>query len=79
MSTYAELLARKAAYLVAESKALESQEYSVGQGGTARRSRRAELDSVRDEIRQLDAQLARHPDNPAGARPAIRFGRLTPR
>lgn len=57
--TLAELIARRATYLAAEAKILESQEYQVGQGSTARRSRRADLDVVRGEITQLTAQIDR--------------------
>lgn len=65
MATYAELQARLAAYLVAEGKALESQEYVVGQGNTARRNRRADLEQIRAGITDVTGQLAIHPDNPA--------------
>jgi predicted PhzF superfamily epimerase YddE/YHI9 len=65
MATYAELQARLAAYLAAEGKALESQEYVVGQGNTARRNRRADLEQIRAGITDVTAQLAIHPDNPA--------------
>ena len=57
---------RLASYLAAEAKILESQEYTVGQGGTARRNRRADLDqvqagikTVRAEIEQLQAAAGR--------------------
>lgn len=63
--TYAEIQDRLSRYLAAESKILQSQEYTSGQGGAALRSRRAELADVRDEIGKLQAQLAAHPDNPA--------------
>ena len=33
-------------YLAAEARILQSQEYAVGQGGTARRNRRADLEQV---------------------------------
>ncbi len=79
MSTYTELLGRKANYLAAESKALKAQEYAMGQGSTARRLANANLAEIRDGLKYLDTQIARHPDNPAGARPAIRFSRLIPR
>lgn len=64
MSTYTELLDRKASYLAAESKALKAQEYAMGQGGTARRLANANLAEIRDGIKYLDMQLADHPDNP---------------
>ena len=68
--TYAELVTRLGQYLAAEAKVLQSQEYTVGQGGSARRSRRADLAEVRAEIASLNAQIAAAPDNPAnrGAR-----------
>lgn len=67
---YADLVSRLANYLQAEQNILKSQEYAVGQGGTARRNRRADLSDVRDEISKLQAQISAHPDNPAnrGAR-----------
>lgn len=59
MSTLADLQQRRAAYVEAELKILKSQEYQVGQGQTARRTRRADLETVRDAIKDLDAQIAR--------------------
>lgn len=53
-------------YLAAEARILQSQEYTVGQGGTARRNRRADLEqvqagikAVRAEIEQLQATASR--------------------
>jgi hypothetical protein len=68
--TYAQLIARLAQYLEAETKILKSQEYTVGQGGGARRNRRADLAEVRAEIEVINAKIAAAPDNPAntGAR-----------
>lgn len=51
--------ARLAAYLAAEASILQSQEYMVGNGGTARRNRRAELESVQVGIRECEADIAR--------------------
>lgn len=70
MATFTELTTRLAEYRAAESKILLSQEYQVGQGGTARRNRRADLSEVRAEIASLEAKIAAAPDNPAnrGAR-----------
>lgn len=48
---------RLANYLTAEAKILESQEYSVGQGGTARRNRRAELEQVQAGIKAARAEI----------------------
>lgn len=68
--TYAQLITRLAEYMAAESKVLQSQEYTVGQGGGARRNRRADLADIRAEIASINAQIAAAPDNPAnvGAR-----------
>ena len=63
--TFEELQARLTSYLDAEQRILQSQEYTIGQGGTARRNRRADLAEVRAEITQLSAQMAAHPQNPA--------------
>lgn len=62
--TLAELLSRKADYLAAEAKALQAQEYVVGQGATGRRLTRADLGEIRAAIKELDRQIAEHPDNP---------------
>jgi hypothetical protein len=62
---FAQLQTRLTAYLDAEVKILQSQEYTVGQGGSARKNRRADLEQVRAEIAQLNNQIASHPDNPA--------------
>lgn len=58
MSTLEELQARRAAYVAAELKALQSQEYAVGQGMNARRNRRADLAEIRAAIKQLDDEIA---------------------
>lgn len=65
--TLAQLQSRLVAYLDAENRILQSQEYTVGQGGTARRNRRADLAEVRAEIASLNTQIAAHPDNAARA------------
>lgn len=65
--TYVELQTRLTSYLEAEQKILQSQEYAVGQGGTARKNRRADLSEVRAEISNLSNQIAVHPQNPANA------------
>jgi hypothetical protein len=64
---YAELVARLANYLAAEQKILQSQEYVIGQGSTARRLRRADLSEVRDEIKSLQLQIEKALDNPANS------------
>ncbi|MNV69142.1 hypothetical protein D3C71_1620370 [compost metagenome] len=49
---------RLANYLTAEARILESQEYTVGQGGTARRNRRADLEQVQAGIKTTQAEIA---------------------
>lgn len=46
-------------YLDAEARILQSQEYTVGQGGTARRNRRADLEQVRAGIKECRDDIAR--------------------
>lgn len=53
-----QLQARLDAYVAAELKILQGQEYQIGQGATARRLRRADLSEVRAEIKSLLAQIA---------------------
>ena len=65
MQTLDQLKARLTSYLEAEQRILQSQEYVVGQGGTQRRNRRAELSEVRAQIDTLNTQIANHPDNAA--------------
>ena len=50
---------RLADYIASEKRILESQEYAVGQGGTARRNRRADLDAVQTGIRECNAEIAK--------------------
>ena len=57
MPTLLELQTRRAAYVAAELKILSSQEYTVGQGGNARRNRRADLVDVQAAIKDLDTQI----------------------
>ena len=75
--TLVHLQARLTSYLDAEQRILQSQEYTVGQGGTARRNRRADLAEVRDEITRLNVQITAHPDNTA-ARAVRRVRYLRP-
>ena len=75
--TLVQLQTRLTSYLDAEQRILQSQEYTVGQGGTARRNRRADLEQVRAEITQLNVQIAAHPDN-AAARAVRRVRYLRP-
>lgn len=58
MADLVELQSRRAAYVAAELKILQSQEYQNGQGGNHRRNRRAELEQVVAAIKDLDAQIA---------------------
>lgn len=48
---------RLAAYLAAETRILQSQEYMVGNGGTARRNRRAELEQVQAGIKEVRLEI----------------------
>lgn len=57
MATLEELQARRARYVAAETKALESQEYAVGQGMNARRNRRADLEVIQAAIKDLDDEI----------------------
>jgi hypothetical protein len=57
MPTLQELTTRRDAYMAAELRILQSQEYQVGDGTNARRNRRAELESVQAAIKDLDAQI----------------------
>lgn len=53
------LQGRLGLYIAAEAAILSAgQEYTIGQGSTARRLTRADLTEVRDEIRKLTGQLA---------------------
>ena len=45
-------------YLQAEQRILQSQEYVIGNGGTARRNRRADLEQVRAGIRECRQEIA---------------------
>lgn len=77
MLTLTQLQERLAAYMAAELRILQSQEYTVGQGGTARKNVRADLDVVRAQIDTLTTQIAAHPDNTA-ARAVRRVRYLRP-
>lgn len=52
------LRTRLQSYLDAEARILQSQEYTIGNGGTARRNRRADLEQVRAGIADCEAQIA---------------------
>ncbi len=63
--TFAELKSRLESYVAAEQAILSgAQEYTVGQGSTARKLRRADLAQIREAITSLQAQIAAAPDNP---------------
>ena len=67
--TFAELKTRLESYVAAEQAILSgAQEYTVGQGHTARKLRRADLAQIREAITSLQAQIAAAPDNPARPR-----------
>jgi hypothetical protein len=57
--TLEQLQQRLQAYLDAEARILQSQEYTIGDGGTARRNKRAELASVQAEITRLQTLIAK--------------------
>ena len=57
-TTLEQLQQRLQQYLDAEARILQSQEYTVGQGGTARRNRRAELEQVQAGIKTAQAEIA---------------------
>lgn len=48
---------RLQSYLTAEQRILQSQEYVIGNGGTARRNRRADLEQVQAGIRECRQQI----------------------
>ncbi|WP_395351050.1 DUF6148 family protein [Variovorax sp. UC122_21] len=57
--TEAELTARLAAYLAAETAILTgAQEYTVGAGSTARRLTRANLGEVQQAIKEIRSELS---------------------
>lgn len=74
--TLAQLQARLDSYLAAEARILESQEYTVGQGSTARRNRRADLEQVRAAISDLRADITKLESAARGGR---RVHQLRPR
>lgn len=61
------------AYLLAETRILQSQEYSVGQGGTARRNRRADLAPVQAGIQECRQQISLLEGAAAGRARTIRL------
>lgn len=79
MSTLQQLQDRRALAFASYSKALKSQEYQVGSGGTARRHRMADFEQIRLELDSLDKQIANHPDTlaaqPLAARRRVLYAR----
>lgn len=63
-----QLQARLDAYLAAEVKILQGQEYVIGDGATARRLRRADLAEVRQSIKELRTDIERMDNVNAGSR-----------
>lgn len=61
------------AYMAAETRILQSQEYTVGQGGTARRNRRAELEQVQSGIKDCQQQISLLEGAAAGRARTIRL------
>lgn len=57
MATLAELQTRKDAYLAAELRILQSQEYAISGADSSRRNRRADLEQVRLALAEIDAQI----------------------
>jgi hypothetical protein len=66
--TREQLQSRLDAYVAAEAKILRNQEYTIGDGATARRLRRADLAEVRQAIKDLQTELARMDAQSAGTR-----------
>ena len=62
------LQARRDQYVAAETKILLKQEYTIGDGSTARRMRYADLAEVRTTIETLTAQIQRLDAQASGAR-----------
>ena len=62
------LQARLDQYRAAEDKILQTQEYTIGDGSTARRMRYADLADVRTTIETLTAQIQRLDAQASGAR-----------
>jgi hypothetical protein len=55
--TLAELITRRAAYMAAELKILDGQEYRIRDGVIDRMMRRADLEVVQLTIKDLDRQI----------------------
>jgi hypothetical protein len=59
MATLQQLQTQRAEVYAAYQAALKSQEFTVGAGNGARRSRRADFDTIAAELARLDAAIAR--------------------
>lgn len=70
----AQLQQRLDAYLATELKILQSQEYTVGDGSTARTNRRADLVRVQEQIQVLSDQIAALDAQTSGQR-RVYYGR----
>ncbi len=66
--TLDQLKARRDAYLAAELRILESQEFRTGAGSDFRHQRRAELDQVRAALKEINAEIERVEGAASGAR-----------
>lgn len=72
-ATREQLQARLDAYLAAELRILESQDYTIGDGSTARRNKRADLEQVRAEIAAIRSEIDSLDAQSSGARRVMRF------
>lgn len=72
-ATREQLQDRLNAYLAAELRILESQDYTIGDGSTARRNKRADLEQVRSEIAAIRAEIDSMDAQASGSRRVMRF------
>lgn len=72
-ATREQLQDRLNAYLAAELRILESQDYTIGDGPNARRNKRADLEQVRNEIASIRAEIDSLDAQAGGARRVLRF------
>lgn len=68
MPSIADMTTRLAQYRAAEEKILQSQEYTVSDGGVQRRMRRADLAEVRAVIKELETDIDKAKAAASGAR-----------
>lgn len=57
--TLQELRDQRALVYAAYTAALQSQEFQIGQSGTARRTRRVDFEQLRLELQRLDSEISR--------------------